>query len=325
MKHNLRMSSVATKTPNTVIISGSNSRKLANSLGLIHDFPVLQHKVVHFINSEIKVALPFKLEPDTKVWIVQSTSNPANDNLMEIFLLVDTLYIEGIRDINLVVPYYGYSRQDKQHLTGECMSIAMITRIFKKLGVKQVLTTDIHNAKILESLSLSVRDYSCLPIMAQVIYKKLGLNVETEKDFIIGSPDQGGIFRCDLFADNFYQNQSNNKTISVRKERELSKVHFSKAVELYGEIDRKKLILIDDVSTSGGTIINAIELCKANNVEEIYVVIVHADFAKGVLERFENNEIIKTLFTTNTIEKPVEDLDWFTKVNVIDIAGSVKI
>jgi ribose-phosphate pyrophosphokinase len=319
------MSSAETKTQNTVIIAGTNSRRLANSLGLIHDLPVLQHKVVHFVNSEIKVALPFKLETDTKVWIVQSTSNPANVNLMEIFLLVDTLFIEGIRDINLVVPYYGYSRQDKQHLSGECMSIAMITRIFKKLGVKSILTTDIHNADILPDLSLPIEDNSCLPLMAQEIYKILELNTETEKDFIIGSPDQGGVFRCDLFAANFFQDQSNSKTISVKKERELSKVHFSKAVELYGDIDRKKLILIDDVSTSGGTIINAVELCKANNVEEIYVVIVHADFAKGVVERFENSEIIKTLFTTNTIEKPVEDLDWYPKVKVIDIARSIKL
>jgi ribose-phosphate pyrophosphokinase len=319
------MSTAVSKTSNVIIISGSNSRKLANSLGVINDLPVLQHKVVHFINSEIKVALPFKLEPNTKVWIIQSTSNPANDNLMEIFLLVDTLFIEGIRDINLVIPYYGYSRQDKQHLSGECMSIAMITRIFKKLGVKKVLTTDIHNANILATLPLTVEDNSCLPIMAREIYKKLGLNLESEKEFIVGSPDQGGVFRCDLFAANFYQDQSNSKTISVKKERELSKVHFSKAVELYGEIDRKKLILIDDVSTSGGTIINAVELCKANNVDEIYVVIVHADFAKGVLERFENNEVIKTLFTTNTIEKPVEDLDWFQKIVVIDIAGSIKL
>jgi ribose-phosphate pyrophosphokinase len=319
------MSSASQPVSNTVILSGSNSRRLANSIGQLNDLPVLQHKVIHFINSEIKVALPFKLEHDTKVWIVQSTSNPANKNLMEIFLLVDTLYIEGIRDINLVVPYYGYSRQDKQHLSGECMSIAMITRIFKKLGVKKVLTTDIHNALILPDLSIPVEDNSCLPLMAKEIYKKLGLNAETEKEFIIGSPDQGGIFRSELFSRNFYQDQSNNKTISVKKERELSKVHYSKAVELYGEIDRKKLILIDDVSTSGGTILNAVQLCKANHVEEVYVVIVHADFAQGVLEKFENCEVIKTLYTTNTIEKPVEDLDWFRKVQVIDIAGSVKL
>ncbi len=312
-------------TPNTVIIAGSNSRRLANSIGQYNNLPVLQHKVIHFINSEMKVAMPFKLEASTKVWIVQSTSNPANDNLMELMLIIDTMFIEGIRDINVIIPYFGYSRQDKQHLAGECMSMAMITRMLKKLGVKTVITSDIHNANILPQLAVEVKDQSTLPVLATQIYEHLKLDQNLEKDFIIGSPDQGGVFRCELFAKHFFVNQDNSKTVSVRKERELSKQHFSTAVELYGEIDRKKLILIDDVSTSGGTILNAIELCKANNVEEVYVVIVHADFARGVIEKFENKEIIKYLYTTNTIEKPVEDLDWFAKIKVIDIASSIKL
>jgi ribose-phosphate pyrophosphokinase len=307
----------------TVIISGSNSRRLANSIGQINDLPVLQHKVVHFVNSELKIFLPFQLDCDTKIWIVQSTSNPANDNLMELMLLVDTLKISGIKDINVIIPYFGYSRQDKQHLRGECMSLKMISQILNTLGVKKIITTDIHNASILPNLPVKMEDQTSLKVLAKNVYKDLKLTLETEKDFIIGSPDQGGIFRCGIFAEEFYKDKKNNKTISIRKERELSKVHFSEAVELYGDIDRPKLILIDDVSTSGGTILNAVELCKANNVKEVYLVIVHADFARGVLEKFENNDTIKKLYTTNTIEKPVEDIDWYSIVKVVDIAESI--
>ena len=310
--------------PNTVIIAGSNSRRLANSIGYINNCPVLQHKITHFVNSEMKVALPFKLDPESIVWIVQSTSNPANDNLMELMLLVDTLKVHKIKNINVIIPYFGYSRQDKAHIKGECMSMKMITNLLKSLGVRQIITCDIHNAEVLPSLSLPIADQSTLGVMATEIYKYLKLDLNTEKDFIIGSPDQGGIFRCDTFASNFYQDSNNTKTVSVKKERELSKIHYSVAVELYGKIDRPNLILIDDVSTSGGTILNAIELCQSNQVQNVYVVIVHADFARGVVEKFENNNIIQKVFTTNTIEKPVEDLDWYQKVKVIDVASCIK-
>jgi ribose-phosphate pyrophosphokinase len=309
--------------PNSVILAGSNSRRLAYSIGNTFNLPVLQHKITHFINSEMKITLPFHLDLDTKVWLVQSTSNPANDNLMELMLLVDTLRLEGITDINVVIPYFGYSRQDKQHLSGECLSMKMITNVLMNLGVKQIVTCDIHNAGILEGLSLKVTDQSTLGVMAAQIYKDLKLTPETEKNFIIASPDQGGIFRCEHFAKNFYSDSSNIKMVSVKKERELTTAHFSSAVELYGDIDRSSIILIDDVSTSGGTILNAIELCKSNQVTNVYVVIVHADFAKGVVEKFENHDLIKKVYTSNTIEKPVEDLDWFHKVKIIDIASSL--
>jgi ribose-phosphate pyrophosphokinase len=161
--------------------------------------------------------------------------------------------------------------------------------------------------------------------MAKEIYKNLKLDETTEKDFVIASPDQGGVFRCEHFANHFYTNPDNINTVSVKKERELTAIHYSSAVELYGEIDRPNLILIDDVSTSGGTILNAIELCKSNNVKQVYVVIVHADFARGVVEKFENHDLIKKVYTSNTIEKPVEDLDWFHKVKVIDIASSIEL
>ena len=309
---------------NTIILAGSNSRNLANSIGEINNLPVLQHKVIHFINSEIKITLPFQLDKNSIVWVVQSTSLPANTNLMELFLIIDTLKTAGVEEINLIIPYFGYARQDKQHLPGECLSMSMISKIFKGLGVNKIMTCDIHNADVLDDMSLVVEDISTLKVLAKKIYKDLGLNAETEKDFVIASPDQGGVFRAELFAKNFFVDSDNYSFVSVKKERELSKVHYSQAVELYGEINRPKLILIDDISTSGGTIFNAIELIKANNIEEIYTVIVHADFASGVIEKFENSEI-KKLYTTNTIEKPLDRLEYFDKVKVFDIAESINL
>jgi ribose-phosphate pyrophosphokinase len=314
-------STTKTIPASSVIIAGSNSRKLANNIGQFNDIPVLQHKLTSFMNSEMKITIPFNLDPKTKVYIVQSTSNPSNRTLVELMLVVDTLKANGIENINAVIPYLGYSRQDKKHLPGECVSLDMIVRLLSSLGLKEIYTADIHNSGVIEALALPIHNHSTMPTMAKNIYKDLGLNEQTESEFIIVSPDQGGIERAKEFAENFFLNSKNSKFASVKKDRELTKVHYINSVELDGNIDRKKLIMVDDVSTSGGTIISATQLCESNGVEEVYVAIAHADFAKGVLDKFENNDVIKKVYTTNTIERPVEDIDWFNKAKAIDISS----
>ncbi len=313
-------SSTKTLLANSVIIAGSNSRKLANNVGTFNDIPVLQHKLTSFVNSEMKITIPFNLDPNTNVYIVQSTSSPANGTLMELMLIIDTLKNHGINNIHAIIPYLGYARQDKEHLPGESMSLDMIVRILNSLGLQSIHTVDIHNAEVIEALALPIHNQSTMKTLAKNIFKDLKLDETTESQFVIASPDQGGVDRAKDFAEGFFTNPENSKFVSVKKERELTKVHYSNAVELYGDIDRQKMIIIDDISTSGGTILNAIELCRANGVKEIYVVIVHADFARGVLEKFENHDLIVKMYTTNTIEKPIEDLDWFSKTKVIDVS-----
>jgi ribose-phosphate pyrophosphokinase len=318
-------STTKTIPASSVIIAGSNSRRLANNIGIFNDIPVLQHKVTSFVNSEMKITIPFNLDPNTNVYIVQSTSNPANRTLMELMLIVDTLKANGILNIKAIIPYLGYARQDKKHLPGECMSLDMIIRILKNLGLSEIYTADIHNAGVIQNLELPIHNQSTMSIMAQKIYKDLKLDQTSESEYVIASPDQGGIDRAKEFAESFFQDPGNSKFVSVKKDRELTKIHYINSVELDGKIDRKKLIMIDDVSTSGGTIISASELCRSNGVEEILVVIAHADFAIGVLDKFENHDLIKKLYTTNTIERPTEDLDWFNKAKAIDISSVFKI
>jgi ribose-phosphate pyrophosphokinase len=303
----------------TLILGGSSSKLLAQNIAKNLNFPILSHRTVHFVNSEMKIKLPDEIEGFKDVIIVQSTSNPANDTLMEICLLADTLKYEKVQKITAIIPYFGYARQDKQHLPKECISVFTIGKIFKTLGIDKVITADIHNQIILDKLDLEVKNVSVLPNIAGQIYDDLGLTLENEGEVTIASPDDGGIERAKLFSKYFYKDSKNANFVSIKKTRRLDKEHFSEAVELRGEINDKKVILIDDISTSGGTILNALQLCKANGVKEVYVVIVHADFAKGVPEKFQNSEI-KKIYTTNTIEKTVEDLDFYSKFKILNIA-----
>ncbi len=305
----------------TCILPGTNSKLLAEAIAQKAGLPYLNSRVVHFINSEMKIKLPDEIVNYESCIIVQSTSNPANNNLMEILLLADTLKLEGIQNISAIIPYFGYARQDKQHLPKECISITTISKILQAVGIQRVLTADIHSEKILKNINLKIKNISVLSEVAKQVYQDLGLSKNTESAITIASPDDGGIDRAKLFAENFYQDQANGDFVSIKKTRHLNKEHYCEAVELRGEIKDKKVILIDDISTSGGTILNALELCKANKVAEVYAVIVHADFARGVAEKFQNSDL-KGIYTTNTIEKTIENLEYYKKIKVLDVSKS---
>jgi ribose-phosphate pyrophosphokinase len=302
-----------------LILQGSSSRLLAQKIARRQKLNCKSHRIVHFVNSEMKITLPKSINEFDSCCIVQSTSTPANDHFMELCLLIDTLKREGIDDISAIIPYFGYARQDKQHLPKECVSIETICKILQTLGLKEILTCDIHKEEAFNKFSLPVKNISVMPALAPQIYKDLGLDKTTEQNFTIASPDEGGIIRAELFAKNFYKNQNNQKLVSIKKKRHLTKAHYCEAVELKGDAQNRKVILIDDISTSGSTILNAVTLLEANGVNEVYVVIVHADFAKGVPEKFQNSKIQK-VYTTNTIEKTVENLDFYDKVKVFDIS-----
>lgn len=305
------------------IIAGSNSALLAKSIANLNDLELLSPRVVHFINAEMKVTIPENTTSFEEVFLVQSTSNPANDNLMEICLLADTVRRDGVGKIQALIPYFGYARQDKQHLPHECVSIDVIARILQCVGVDKIITVDIHNEKSLTNIDFPIENVSAIPLLAERIYKDLGLDENSEKDYTIASPDYGGINRSQDFAKHFYKNQANSEIVSIKKKRHLDKMHYCEAVELNGNIKDKKVILIDDVSTSGSTLLNAMELCKANGVKEVYGLVVHADFAKGVAEKLQNSNFSK-IYTTNSIEKTVENLEFYDKIQVEDIAQMFK-
>jgi len=303
----------------SIVLAGSNSKLFSQKYAQNKNYNLLNHRIVHFVNSEMKVTLPPSIEEGDRLILIQSTSNPANDSLVEILLLADTLKREGVEEIQAIIPYFGYARQDKQHLPKECVSIETIAKILETVGMQKVITADIHNELVLDKLNLDIQNISVLPTMAAQVYQDLDLDIESEKDITIASPDDGGIQRAKLFAKYFYKDQKNTDFVSIKKTRHLDKVHYCEAVELRGEIKDKKVILIDDISTSGSTILNALELCKANNVNQVYVVIVHADFAKGVAEKFENSDLVQ-VYTSNTIENTVEKLDFFSKIKVLDVS-----
>lgn len=301
-----------------ILFAGRSSLKLAEKIARNNGLNLGEVEIVTFGNSEIKVKIQTEVM-GKEVYVVQSTANPANDNLIELFLLIDALKRENTSKITVLIPYFGYARQNMQHQKGECVSLNVVVRILEALKVDKVITLDIHDEASSGIFNIPFENRSGLPFLAKKTYQWLGLSRQTETNFAIGSPDQGGVERARVFADHFFSNITNQEVVVVEKKRDLSAIHQSQAVAVFGEVNKKNVILVDDISTSGKTIINAAKLCLKAGAAKVGAVVVHPDFASGVPLQIEKSDL-QFFLTTNSIEHPVSNLSQFSKVKVIEIA-----
>lgn len=304
-----------------IIFGGTASHKLAQKIAQLHHLEIGQVEMVTFANSEIKVTIQSKIDNRDAI-IVQSTANPANSNLMELLFTIDALRRQGAASITAIIPYFGYARQNQQHRSGECVSLNVVVRMLEALKVDKLITFDLHDEGSSSVFSIPFENKSALPYLAKQLYQEFKLTVASENQYLIGSPDQGGIERARVFAESFYQKPQGRDTITVEKKRNLDKMHQSRALEVFGNVKGKHLILVDDVSTSGGTILNAANLCLREGVRTVSAVVVHPDFAKGVPALIQASSLTH-FFTTNTIENTLDELSKFAKIKVYDIAPAI--
>jgi len=301
-----------------IVFPGTASPKLAEKFATLSGSDLGKLEIVTFANSEIKVTIQSEVT-DREVIIIQSTCNPTNRNLVELLFTVDALRRCGAGAITTIIPYFGYARQNMQHRPGECVSLNVVVKMLEALSVDKIVTADLHDEGSASVFSIPFENKSALPLLAKEIYKDLDLSEQTEAEYLIGSPDQGGIERARTFAESFYTQSTHPETITVEKKRNLDALHESKAVEIFGEVKDKHIILVDDVSTSGKTIVHAAQMCLDQGAKSVSAVVVHPDFAQRVPEYLEKSPL-KHFYTTNTIEITLEDLTPFTKIKRIEIA-----
>jgi len=303
---------------NTVVFPGTASTKLAQKVARLAGLELGKHEIVTFANSEIKVTIQSEVAGCEAV-VLQSTANPTNRHLIELLFTVDALRRGGASQITAIIPYFGYARQNMQHRPGECVSLNVVVKMLEALSVDKVVTVDLHDEGSSSVFSIPFENISALPLLAQNIYQDLGLNEQTEADYLVGSPDQGGIERARIFANYFYSQKDHPETVVIEKKRNLDLAHESKAVEIFGEVKGKHLILVDDVSTSGKTIVNAAVLCLSKEAKSVLAAVVHPDFGLGVPKYLESSPLTH-FYCTNTIETTLEDLARYPKIKQIEVA-----
>lgn len=294
------------------IIAGTSSKQLANSVVKLLNAKLISTESIRFDNSEFRVRIQEDVK-DSHIHVIQSGSNPTDRNYMELFFIGDALRRSEAKKITAIIPYFGYARQNIQHRSGEDVSANVIVKFLETIGFDEVMLFDIHDEATLGIFSIPVVHLSALPMLSKKVSEYLK---EEVKNAVIVSPDQSGVERSRLFAQAIFKNKQVD-TVVVEKKRDLDKIHQSKAIEIFGDVKDKVAILVDDIATSGNTLINAANLVLQNGAKKVIAVITHADFAPDTVQKLELSKIDK-IFTTDTItlnEKYISD-----KIEVVSIA-----
>jgi ribose-phosphate pyrophosphokinase len=300
------------------LFSGSANPKLSSEVAKLLNLPISKSEVTRFDNSEIKVTIQEKVKDDVCV-IIQPTANPTDTHLMELFFFADALKRMQAKKIIAFIPYFGYARQNREHRVGESVSVNVVIRFFETIGFDQVYTFDLHDEGTEGIFSIPFKNISTFSILGREVAHYLKDNKNTEEVAVV-SPDQGGVERAQTFAENFFH--TNNVDIAViEKRRNLDKIHVSKALNLYGEVKDKTCIIVDDIITSGGTLVHAAEFCLKRGAKRVLACVVHHDFSPNAVSVLSNGPFEKIFMSNSIALRPDQK---FSKLKEISIAPLIE-
>jgi ribose-phosphate pyrophosphokinase len=240
-----------------------------------------------FANGEIAVKLPVSVK-NRAVVIMQSTSSPVNDHIMELLLVIDAAKRSGAKNITAVVPFFGYSRQDRTNDEGVPNSSELMADLILTAGAIKIISVDIHTAnKFIENVSAA-------QILADEVKK---LNI---KDIAVASPDKNGVARAKDLA----KLLNITEIAVVDKIRDKNIKNVSRAIGMTGNVENKNVILVDDMIDTAGTIVNAAQLLKKHGAKKIIAVATHGIFSDPALTRLATPTIDKIIITDSIQQKP---------------------
>lgn len=293
------------------IFTGNSNKalvaKICESLGVKQGDCVVNK----FSDGEIQIDINETVR-GKDVYIIQSTSNPVNDNLMEVLILVDALKRASAGRINVVMPYYGYARQDRKTKAREPITSKLVADLLEVAGAQRIVTMDLHAGQIQGYFNVPVDHLTAIPYLSE--YFKEIVN-EDSGNFVVVSPDLGGVTRARKFA-----NRLNLPIAIIEKRR--PKPNVSEVMNIIGDINGKNCILIDDIIDTAGTICKAAEALRKNGAKKVYGCASHGVLSGEAFNRLENS-IMEKFVISNTIEVPEEKLGKVLEVvNVAPIFAS---
>lgn len=269
-----------------IILNGTSHPYLAESIATQLKVPCIQADVKRFEDQELCIKVTGELYEEDVI-ILQSTCKPANDHLIELLLLIDTVKRAGARRIICAIPYFGYSRQDRPNYKHSPLSASLVASLIEAAGAHQILTLDLHSKQMEGFFKVGVQNMSTLGL-----YKNLFSDAK-ENNYVIVSPDIGGLLRA--------QSLSNALDIDLavinksRPQPGQCAMHH-----IIGEIKDKNCIIIDDIIDSGGTLTKATHLLKENGAKSITACVTHAVLSGDCLQKI-NNSPLERLYITNSI------------------------
>ena len=284
------------------IFAGSSSKALAEKIAQHLEMKLSSVQLIRFADGEIFVK-PHESVRGCKVFVVQSTSGPVNENIMELLIFIDALRRSSAKEIVAVIPYYGYARQDRKASPREPITSKLIANLLTVAGATRVITMDLHARQIQGFFDIPVDHMEALPILAKH-FINYGFHPE---DTVVVSPDVGGVKRARGLA------RWLHTPLAIIDKRK-PKANESEVMNIIGDVQGKKAIIIDDMIDTAGTICNAAKALKEKGAVEVYACAIHAIFSGPAIERLKNAPLNK-IVVTDSIELPEEKI--FDKLRIL--------
>ncbi|MDP3258233.1 ribose-phosphate pyrophosphokinase [Bosea sp. (in: a-proteobacteria)] len=287
------------------VVAGNSNRPLAEAICAHLGIPLAKASVRRFADMEVFVEIQENVRGQD-VFIIQSTSFPTNDHLMELLIITDALRRSSARRITAVIPYFGYARQDRRASGRTPISAKLVANLITHAGVDRVLTLDLHAGQIQGFFDIPTDNLFGAPLMSRDIKERLDY-----KNAMVVSPDVGGVVRARALAKRI---DAPLAIVDKRRDRPGE----SEVMNIIGSVEGRSCILLDDIVDSGGTLVNAAEALLEQGAREVYAYITHGVLSGGAVARIANSKL-KELVITDSI-MPTEAVKVARNIRVLSIA-----
>ena len=270
------------------LLSGTGNLSLSKKIARYLKQKLINSHIKRFADGEIYVEINENIRGNS-IFIIQTLSTPVNDNLMELLICVDALRRSSAKNITVVIPYFGYARQDRKVVPRTAISAKLVSNLITNAGAHRIVTVDLHAGQIQGFFDLPVDNLFATPIFAKHIRKNI-----TNKNLVCVAPDVGGVERARALSKKL------NAGLAIVDKRRPAPGK-SKVMNIIGNIKGKNCLITDDIIDSGGTIVNAAKALKDKGAKDVYVYVTHGVLSGKAVDLI-NNSKIKKLIITDTID-----------------------
>ncbi|MBJ26199.1 MAG: phosphoribosylpyrophosphate synthetase [Rhodospirillaceae bacterium] len=290
------------------LLAGNSNRQLAEAIAAALNIPLTRASVHRFADMEVFVEIHENVRGED-VFLIQSTSYPANDNLMELLVCIDALKRASARRITAILPYFGYARQDRKSAARTPISAKLVANLITAAGANRVLTLDLHAGQIQGFFDIPVDNLFAAPVISDDINERFDGN-----KLMFVSPDVGGVLRARSIA------QRHNADLAIVDKRR-EKAGVSEVMNIIGDVSGRNCIMVDDIVDSAGTLCNAATALKKAGASSVHAYVTHAVLSGGATARVASSSL-ESLIVTDSIAM-TEAVRVTKNIHVLSISGLI--
>ncbi len=295
-----------TNNNNIRLFSLNSNKELAKKISENLNVPLSECSIKHFADGEIQVDINDSIRNDI-IFVIQSTSNPVNEHLMELLIFIDALKRASAKEINIVMPYFGYARQDRKAKSRQPITAKLVANLLEKAGADRIITNELHASQIQGFFDIPVDHLTSLMPITKYVKENIDLN-----DVVVVSPDHGGVKRARKLA-----KELGDAPLAIIDKRR-PRPNEAEVQHIVGEVENKVAVMIDDIVDTAGTLTVAAKGLIDKGAKDVYAVCVHGVLSDPAMERLEESSITK-LIVTDSIDVS-EKLAKSKKLDVISVS-----